>query len=207
MPEHTIICGNGDHNGRGCGVATPTTRSNTKLCHVCRTLAELMFMERQSATTAIRSCVLCGARFARLTSHDRFCAACDDTRAWRPGTCELCGKQKPNLIADEVHVCLDCAKNPKLRTKLLQYLAGERGARRLDPEHHAQLDRWRRASVEAARDGRELPERPPTPVSGTAGATGASTPLTGGLPPMLSTDRGEDFEVEVVETRTSAGVG
>jgi hypothetical protein len=91
-------------------------------------------------------------------------------------------------------------RTPSSGTKLLQYLAGERGARRLDPEHHAQLDRWRRASVEAARDGRELPERPPTPVSGTAGATGASTPLTGGLPPMLSTDRGEDFEVEVVES-------
>jgi hypothetical protein len=173
--KYNITCGEGDVHGRGCGVTFNTNQPHTKLCHHCRLLAELKFLDKRGA--AVRACKLCGTEFARLNTHDSLCVACDDITRWRPGLCALCGQERNDLLADDLHVCLACAKSPARRLELMQWLTGQRGARRQDPERGVQLDAWRRDCVAASREGEPLPAMP-----------------RAAAPPMHKPAEGEDLE-------------
>lgn len=156
------VCGDSEPGrNRGCGAAFLTTQPNAKLCHTCRLLAELKWLGERGSRGRVRDCKACGRPFARLKASDSLCSDCDDVRKWRPGLCELCSSDA-QLIADDVHLCLRCAKDPDAAAQLhlLQWLTGQRGVRRQDPLRAAEIDAWRIASVAASRAGEKLPPRP-----------------------------------------------
>lgn len=113
-----------------CKSQYSTRRANTKYCPICRWLRDLKFIGGRT-----RKCWLCDTEFAPLSSKSEMCGSCDDVprRSHVAGECGFCKQEKPNLLHDDLHVCVSCALNPECRRTLVMALKKKQDARIADP--------------------------------------------------------------------------
>lgn len=101
-----------------CGSDRETKYRNTKYCHVCRIYHNLDFVGDKE-----QECYVCDRKFAPVTRNHTTCHQCDLRRRSYSvdGKCGICGKEKV-LWQEDIHVCMECATDPKKRRDLRKRL-------------------------------------------------------------------------------------
>lgn len=119
MPELRFI------NCADCGRQRATKRRNTKYCSLCRLMRDLQFVQAR-----LHKCWLCEVRFAPIGGRDNACPDCMYVpKSFGVEECAFCHQAKPRANP-EIAVCHSCARDPKLRPKLINSLQ-----RKIDEPH------------------------------------------------------------------------
>jgi len=102
-----------------CGEHYTTRRANTKYCVICRWLRDLLYIGART-----KKCWLCDTEFAPLSSKGELCGTCDTVprRSHVEGKCSFCEQDKPNLLHEDLRVCVPCALKPENRKTLIRAL-------------------------------------------------------------------------------------
>jgi hypothetical protein len=146
-----------------CGLDFTTRYPHAKFCHLCRLLRDFKFLDKTGR--AVKPCMLCDERYARITSHDKFCADCDDHPALIPGTCVICDDEVASLHHPTGPVCLRCLRHPDERLPIMRKLTQSRRWRIANPEQAQERADWQHACFVALKAG---DEPPPNPISARA---------------------------------------
>lgn len=121
----TITC-------RDCGTQRHRVPANTRYCKRCRMLRDIDYWRRNSRTCS------CGARFAPLDRNDHHCSTCNPGLRAHSGPCALAYADHPHegrYVHPALPVCAPCARDPRLRQRLIAALeAGQ--ANRIAVNHH-----------------------------------------------------------------------
>jgi len=103
-----------------CGSPRLTRYKNTKYCHLCRLSKNLEFIGDRT-----NKCAGCEKSFAPIDRNEQLCPECSIGKvAGDPrGTCAFCEAVDAPLIREHIAVCVQCAHDPKLRTKFVGAIA------------------------------------------------------------------------------------
>lgn len=100
-----------------CSRPYETPRTNTKYCARCRLTKDVIFID--DLTT---KCWQCEKPFAPITRGEKTCGeCCYQPKKHGEAECGFCKNTRKRVCAD-VACCHECARNPKLRGKLIASL-------------------------------------------------------------------------------------
>jgi hypothetical protein len=106
---------------------------NTKFCHQCRMLRDLLF-----AGLATRKCsdAACSKTFAPVVRRDALCGDCHFGNIYA-GDCKFCHRANVDLHRPGIAVCVRCVRDPKQRKGIVEGLKKGQRARRAANNHVA----------------------------------------------------------------------
>lgn len=113
-----------------CGAKRSNAQyKNTRYCHACRMLRDLVFVEDST-----RKCVSCSTVFAPVTRRDSLCGTCNYGSIYT-GACKFCHEPDAELQRSGVAVCVKCVRDPKRRPTVVEGLKIGQRARRKANNH------------------------------------------------------------------------
>jgi hypothetical protein len=110
-----------------CTEPYETTRPNTKFCSRCRLSKDVTFIDDHTV-----KCWQCEKVFAPIERGEKTCGeCCYQPKKHGETTCVFCKNTRLRVRAN-VECCHECARNPKLRGKLIASLRNAQRRRRME---------------------------------------------------------------------------